>query len=174
MAALPQGEELDGSVAPPNDFDPIETGNYNVVMKTSNGGPKEDGRYVVGMQFQVIDGPSENRTFWLNFNFTNPKSQMNQDISRKQITQIANAAGIGIFADTDALLAIPINMSVKLKADPGYAPRNEMTTVKPYDASVAAAPPARPAARAAAPAAPARAGAPAHAGAPARAWAPKK
>lgn len=173
MAALPDGAQIDATVVPVDDFAPIEAGTYNVALKLSNGGPKDDGRHTIGLQFEVIDGPSEGRSFWLNFNFTNPKSQMNQDISRKQITQIANAAGLGVFADTDELLGIAINMSVKVNSKGGYN-NNELGSVRPYDPAAVAASVARaPAARAAVPGqrAPAAAGAPA--GGPARAWAKK-
>lgn len=130
MPALPQ--EMNGDDAPENDFEPIDSGSYNATIIGSNGKKKDSGHYVVGLQFKVDDGPKTGRTFWLNFNFINPNSAVNQDISQKQLRQIAKAIGISAFDETEALHGRAMNITVKRKEDPGYSPRNEMSSVRPY------------------------------------------
>lgn len=128
MAALP--DQLNGDDAPENDFEPIDAGAYNTQIIASNGRQKDNGVYTVGLQFKVIDGPKEGRSFWLNFNFLNPKSAINQEIAQKQLKQIAKACGVSTFGNTEDLHDKPMNITVKRKT--GDFEGNEMSSVRPY------------------------------------------
>lgn len=138
MAALPQG--LNGDEAPENEFEPIDAGAYNAEIIGSNGKSKDSGAYTVGLQFKVIDGPKDGRTFWLNFNFLNPKSAINQEIAQKQLKQIAKAIGVSTFENTEDLHGRAMNITVKKKT--GDYEGNEMSSVRPYQ-NAGAKPPAR-------------------------------
>lgn len=128
MAEL--NEELDGDEAVErSNF--IAGGSYNVQAINSNRKDKETGLVQLGFQFQVLDGERENQTFWLSFNFKNPKSQQNEDISRDQLKQIAKACGVGIFKTTEELHHKPFNMSVKVVEKDGYT-NNSMTGCRPF------------------------------------------
>lgn len=129
MAHLPTA--LNGDDAPANEFEPIEPGSYNAQITASNGKAKDGGLYVVGLQFQVLDGPMENRTFWMNFNFLNPKSAMNQEIAQKQLKQIAKACGVSVFEQTEDLHGRPLNITVKINEHNGYR-SNQMSSVREY------------------------------------------
>lgn len=130
MVALPQGG-LDGNDAKPSEFAPIEAGTYNVQIINSKGGEEKEGRYRIGLQLQVVDGEEENRTFWLNFNYINPNSQENQEISQEQLRRIAKACNVGMFGKTEDLHNIPFTITVKVNdKNPQYV-SNEMTSCKP-------------------------------------------
>lgn len=129
MAALPQ--ELNGDEAPENEFEAIDAGAYNAEIIGSNGKSKDNGLYVVGLQFKVGEGPKEGRTFWLNFNFLNPKSAINQEIAQKQLKQIAKAIGVSTFENTEDLHGRAMNITVKKREYNGNF-SNEMSSVRPY------------------------------------------
>lgn len=129
MAALP--EQLNGDDAPENDFEAIDAGTYSAEIIGSNGTKKDDGRFVIGLQFKVGEGAKEGRTFWLNFNFLNPKSAINAEISQKQLKQIAKAVGVSVFENTEDLHGRAMTITVKKREYNGNF-SNEMSSVKPY------------------------------------------
>ena len=129
MAALPQ--QLNGDEAPENDFEAIDAGSYNAEIIASNGKQKDNGLFVIGLQFKVGDGPKVGRTFWLNFNFLNPKSAVNAEIAQKQLKQIAKAVGVSVFENTEDLHGRAMNITIKRREYNGNF-SNEMSSVRPY------------------------------------------
>lgn len=130
MAELP--EELDGDQAEERK-NWIDAGTYNVVVINSNlKEPNDKGVQQIGLQLQVIDGPKENATFWLSFNFVNPGSIQNQDISRNQLKLIAKCVGVGMFKNTEDLHDKPFTIGVTVKESGGYT-NNNISNIKPYE-----------------------------------------
>lgn len=135
MAELPDDEDLNGEDATERSSH-IDAGSYNVQVINSNRSDDEDsGIIAFNLQFQVLDGAKEKQTFWLRFNYRNPGSAQNQDIARDQLRQIAKAAGIGLFKDTEALHDQPFNITVNAKTSEKNGNtyvNNNMTGAKPY------------------------------------------
>lgn len=129
MAELPD-EGLDGNDAQERK-NYIDAGTYNVQVINSNRKDKDNGLIQLALQFQVIDGDHEKETFWLNFNYTNPASQQNQDISRDHLKLIARACGVGHFRNTEDLHEKPFCITVNAKESNGYT-NNNMTNAKEF------------------------------------------
>lgn len=119
----------------------IDAGTYNVQIINSNRKDKDNGLVQLAFQFQVLDGPHEKETFWLNFNYVNPNSQQNQDISRDQLALITKVCGAGFFKKTEDLHEKPFCISVKVKEDGGYT-NNTMTSAREFQNGGVSAKPA--------------------------------
>ena len=128
-----------GDYDPADDFSPIPAGEYVVMMTEAVVDYTSKGGQLVKLTYTVMDGEFQGRKFWSNHNIvnSNPKAE---EIGRKEISRIAHAIGQPKLSDTDQLLNQVVRVTVIIKQDAGYAPKNE---VKKWEAHNPQAAPAQ-------------------------------
>ena len=76
-------------------FDPVPSGKYPVIIKTSNVNPlkppKQGG--LLQLQYEVIDGPGKGRTIYDRLNLWN-ESDQSREIANKQLSAICHVLGV--------------------------------------------------------------------------------
>ena len=138
-------------------YEPIPEGEY--ILKALEAEEKEtnrgDGSYIK-TKFEVVKGEYAGRLLWQNFNINNPNEKA-QNIGRQQLVAWATACGKPDADDTDKLLEKPFKASVVI--EPGKNGYKDSNKIKAFlfnqdDAPARkAAPAAKPAPKASAPAA---------------------
>ncbi len=142
----------------PDEFELLPPGDYvaQIIQSEIKDTKSGNGRMIV-FTFSIAEGEKEGRLAWARINFINPNAQA-QSIGRKELGNIARAAGVSKFSDTEELHYKPLIITLGVKNDPTgqYRPQNEIKAYKPISgpgaAAGEAAPP--PQERQAAPAAP--------------------
>ncbi|UYM16224.1 DUF669 domain-containing protein [Endozoicomonas euniceicola] len=108
-----------------DDISPLPAGDYVVVVTDARLIPTKSGGRMVTVTYKVMEGQSQGRSLWSNHNIYN-QSDKAQEIGRKEISRIAHAIGQPQLSDTDQLLNQVMTISVIIKQDPGYGPKNEV------------------------------------------------
>lgn len=138
-------------VAPKQDFEVLEPGEYPVVIVKSDMQPTKAGTgKMLVLEMDVCDGPAKGRKVWDRLNLENPNPKA-VEIAERTLSAICHATGVLNVSDSEQLHGRPMVAVVKVKPAEGqYGPGNEIGTYKPLGASGAA--PAQQAAQQAAPA----------------------
>lgn len=114
----------------------IAPGWYTACIAKSD---KEDaksggGNAYIAFEFEVTEGDSKGRRFWLNLNLWNTNSQA-VEIAQRELNTIMHACGKLRISDTEELHGIP--MQVKLGYEKGNKDRNKPNAYKPLNAAPA-------------------------------------
>lgn len=140
-----------------DNFAPIPAGDYPIVITESEMKPTKSGTgQYLQLVLEVIDGPMKGRKLWDRLNLVNSNTTA-VEIAEKALSQICHAVGVLRPQDSVELHDKPLQVTVTVKDDPQYGPRNECKGYKalgdaaPAPAPAAAAsqappPPAQPAA----------------------------
>lgn len=134
---------------PMREREPVPAGTYRAQIIESELKPtkKNDGRYLQ-LTWQIVDGPYKGQYMWDQLNLQNPNSQT-VDIAQRQLTSICRAIGVTKVGDSGQLHNKPALLTVTIKQDAGYAPKNRITkydvvdgaTIAPASQSAAAGTP---------------------------------
>ena len=114
-----------GDYDPTDEFAPIPAGEYVVMITEGNVDYTSKGGQMVKLTYTVMDGEFQGRKLWSQHNIVN-RSPKAEEIGRKEISRIAHAIGQPKLNDTDELVNKVMRVSVIIKQDPGYNPRNEI------------------------------------------------
>jgi hypothetical protein len=116
-------------------------------MKPTRAG---NGSYL-SVEFTISSGNGANRKLWANLNLDNP-NQQTVDIARRELSAICHAVGVLQVNDSDELLGreLMVDVAVGKRRDTG----EDQNVIKGYSSISAPMPAAKPAAPAAAKAAP--------------------
>jgi hypothetical protein len=84
------------------------------------------------LTWELVGGDYDGRKVWQNINYlnNNPKAQ---EIGQKELARILLAFGLPGLSDTEELHFRDAMITIKIKQDPGYEARNEVTRVGPVD-----------------------------------------
>lgn len=109
-----------------NRYDPIPAGKYHMhVFEIVQNRNKLDTGSYLKVEFQVLDGPHENRRVFYLFNVDHPNDQT-VEIAQKELAQLTEAVGLDGFSDTDELLNQPFIGTVGIRRDLDYGAQNTM------------------------------------------------
>ena len=124
-----------------NDFEPIATGWYEVVMtKGAMKDTKAGNGKRLACEFDVIGPAYAGRKLFHGFNMVNPNAEAVK-ISQRQLGDFAEACGKEEVQDSDELIGIPVLAKVKVKeAKGGYDASNEIVTFKALGGAQPSAP----------------------------------
>lgn len=142
------------NVEPNSPFEPIPNDKYRAAITESEIKPTKNGngRYLQ-LVWEVLEGPFKGRKIWDRLNIDNPNQQA-QEIAQRTLSAICRAAGVLHVKDSQQLHDKPVFITVVVKQDSGYEPRNDIKKYEPVEGAAAqpAAATAAPAATASAPA----------------------
>lgn len=150
------GQPFDPNAVPPaQDFAPLPTGEYPVIITDSEMKPTKrgDGQYLE-LTFQVIDGPSKGRLVWARLNLENPSPKA-VEIAQRDLSAICAAVGhTVVLTDSQKLHNRPLVIRVEF-VPAGPKNQRDGNEVKAYKRLEGAVPQASPFAQAPGAAAPA-------------------
>ncbi|WP_163387934.1 AAA family ATPase [Endozoicomonas acroporae] len=110
---------------PADEFEPLPPGEYLTMITEASLDNTKSGGQMVKLTYTVMEGQFEGRKLWSQHNIVN-SSPKAQEIGRKEISRIAHAVGQPRINDTEQLLQQVIRITVVLKQDPGFGPKNEV------------------------------------------------
>ena len=110
---------------PADDFEPLPAGDYLTMITESSLENTKSGGQMVKLTYTVMEGAFEGRKLWSQHNIIN-SSPKAEEIGRKEISRIAHAIGQPRINDTEQLLQQVVRITIVLKNDPGYGPKNEV------------------------------------------------
>ena len=110
---------------PRDDFEPLPAGSYVTMITEASVQPTKSGGQMVKLSYTVMDGQYQGRKIWSNHNIINNNPRA-EEIGRKEISRIAHALNFPKLADTDQLVNKVVQVTVIIKSDPGYSPKNEV------------------------------------------------
>ncbi len=114
-----------GDYDPADEFEPLPAGEYLTMITESSLDNTKSGGQMVKLTYTVMEGQFEGRKLWSQHNIVN-SSPKAEEIGRKEISRIAHAIGQPRINDTEQLIQQVIRITVVLKQDPGYGPKNEV------------------------------------------------
>lgn len=118
-------------VEPSAGFEPLPAGEYRVcIVGSEMKATKSNTGQLINLELQVLDGPYQNRKIFERINWINPNPQA-QQIGRGTLSAICRAVGILTPSDTTQLHNRPLRCKVKIKRDPEYGDKNEVTSYSP-------------------------------------------
>lgn len=117
------------TVQPQDSFSPIPAGTYNARATKAEMRPLKSGNgLALALTFQVMDGQYANRQVFANLNVqhTNPDAQR---IAQQQLSTLCHAVGALKISETTLHLLCnkPVRIRVKIRQDPQYGDRNEIS-----------------------------------------------
>ena len=135
------GYDLTGSydehAEPSGDFSPIPAGTYRARIEEASIediSKKDNKGRCLKLTWKVETGPHDGRLVWQRLNMW-AENMNNLDkvisIANSQFAAIRQAVGKTIVNNTDELLHIPCDIYVMVVESAGYAPQNEVKSVKP-------------------------------------------
>jgi beta-mannanase len=135
------GYDLTGSydehAEPSGDFSPIPTDTYRARIEEASIediSKKDNKGRCLKLTWKVETGPHDGRLVWQRLNMW-AENMNNLDkvisIANSQFAAIRQAVGKTIVNNTDELLQIPCDIYVTVVESAGYAPQNEVKSVKP-------------------------------------------
>lgn len=142
-------EGFDANDVEPNEgFTPLPAGEYQAIIIASEMKPTKagDGQYLE-LQFQILNGPHQNRKLFDRLNLVNKNPQAVQ-ISKGTLSAICRAVDVRTPKDSSELHNKPLTMVVKVKKDrdgnfqneiSGYKPRNTEAPAQQSEPAVASA-----------------------------------
>jgi hypothetical protein len=102
-------------VEPSLPFEPLPAGKYVAIITASEMKPTKAGTgHYLELAFQVIDGPSKNRTVRGRLNLDNPNATAVQ-IARAELSAVCRAVGVLAPKDSVDLHDLPLVITVKCK-----------------------------------------------------------
>ena len=110
---------------PADEFEPLPAGDYLTMITESSLENTKSGGQMVKLTYTVMEGAFEGRKLWSQHNIIN-SSPKAEEIGRKEISRIAHAIGQPRINDTEQLLQQVVRITIVLKNDPGYGPKNEV------------------------------------------------
>ncbi len=115
---------------PVDDYTPLPAGKYQTIITESELTLTAKGGYLVKLTYTVQDGEFQGRKLWSNHNIFNNSPQA-QEIGRREISRIAHAIGRPAASDTDEFTHAEVQVTVIVKNDNQYGPKNEIMVWKP-------------------------------------------
>lgn len=137
-------------------YDPLPAGTYTAKIAEATVGETKSGtgRYIK-LRWDILGPSHQGRVVFQNLNVRN-QSAMAEEIGRAQLGEVMRAVGLPRIEDTDQLVGGEASITLKIRQDNNFGPRNDVTTVKALSgraepAAMPSAPPAaaKPAPRAA-------------------------
>ena len=110
---------------PADDFSPMPAGQYVTMMTEATVENTSKGGSMVKITYTVMDGEFQGRKIWSQHNIVN-RSPKAEEIGRREISRIAHAIGQPSLANTEQLVNQVVRVTVIVKQDPGYSPKNEI------------------------------------------------
>lgn len=127
----------DENAEPSGDFSPIPAGTYRARIEEASIediSKKDNKGRCLKLTWKVETGPHDGRLVWQRLNMW-AENMNNLDkvisIANSQFAAIRQAVGKTIVNNTDELLQIPCDIYVTVVESAGYAPQNEVKSVKP-------------------------------------------
>ena len=116
---LPQGNT--------GNFEPLPAGWYTATisqaeLKDTKAG---NGQYIK-LRYDVTGPSHQGRVVFGNLNIKNPNPKA-EEIGRQQLRSIMEALGIARLTDTDQLIGGNLKVKLKIKSDPQYGDKNEVS-----------------------------------------------
>jgi len=127
---------------PDGEFAPLPAGDYmaQIVESDVKDTKTGDGKRL-NLQLEIMSGPYANRKVFDGLNISNPSAQA-QGIALRQLAAITTALGLPSIDDSEELHFKPLMIRLKVKNDPAYGPKNEVSRYMPVGGGRASAPPA--------------------------------
>ena len=119
---------------PADDFSPMPASEYVTMMTEANVENTSKGGSMVKITYTVMEGEFQGRKIWSQHNIVN-RSTKAEEIGRREISRIAHAVGQPALTDTEQLINQVIRVTVIVKQDPGYSPKNEIKKWEPANGS---------------------------------------
>lgn len=117
-------------VDPSQSFDPIPAGEYQAQLVESSMESLKSGQgEYLKLQFEVMAGPFAGRRLFTNLCLRHPNTQT-VEIAQRQLSALCHAAGVFQLQDSQQLHGRPVVVKVRVKDDPQYGPKNEISTFK--------------------------------------------
>jgi len=123
----------------PQDFSPLEPGEYPAMIIDSGIDEKKNGTEQVWLQYEVIDGASKGRKIrhWYTVKCANEQAV---EIGLRQLRNVCESMGLAGITQTEELHDKPLVIVVGFRKDDKE--RNEVKNVKPFGSVPPAAEPA--------------------------------
>lgn len=115
-------------VAPQTGFEPLPAGKYRAHITESEVKPtkKGDGGKYLQLTWEILDeGPYKGRKVFDRLNIQNSNATA-QEIAQRQLSAICHCTGQMKLKSSAQLHHIPVVLTLKVKQDVGYEPRNEI------------------------------------------------
>lgn len=155
MAFLDQAITLDSlPVSERGGFEPLPAGWYTARISSTEVRPTKSGsgKYIA-IRYDITGPTHQGRVVFGNLNIRNP-NPVAERIGKEQLGELMRAIGLAQMTDTDQLVGADLSIKLKVRADEGYEPTNDVGGFKAIGnpmprASAPAAPQAAPASAAA-------------------------
>lgn len=123
---------FDASKYEPQGFDVLPAGEYECVLVASQKKPAKSGpdRFYLELEFQVLNGPCQNRKFWDRLNLWNP-NETAVTIAKGMLSALCRAVGVLTPKDSAELHGKPLRAKLKVKKSDEFGESNEVTAYKP-------------------------------------------
>lgn len=132
---MPANLNFDASgVAPQSGFDPLPAGKYRAHITDSEVKPTKNnsGQYLQ-LTWEILDeGAFKGRKVFDRLNIVNANATA-QEIAQRQLSAICHCTGQMKLSNSQQLHHIPVVLTLKVKQDAGYEPRNEVSKYEPAE-----------------------------------------
>lgn len=127
--------EYDVNAEASTGFEPLPAGTYLARIVDAKKDPvsrRNDHGDCLNLTWKVADGEYEGRLFWQRINlwFRGNNEAIVREVANRQFAAIREATGVPMPQTTDELLERDCLVTLKIKHDPGYDPKNEVSSVK--------------------------------------------
>lgn len=120
------GFELNEEEYPQTNFEPIPAGDYVAQIVDEQTKFTRSGGEMIVLKWKILEPERyADHIVFENVNVFNASADA-QRIARERISNIMRAAGMKGISNTEALRFIPLKVSVIIKQDVGFEPKNEM------------------------------------------------
>lgn len=118
------------NVEPSAPRDAVPAGDYQAILVKSERklNTKKTGE-LLALEFQILNGPFQNRKLYANLNIRNASAQ-SQQIAWAELSALCHAVEVLSPGDTQELHGIPLIVTVKVDKDSDRGPQNRITGYK--------------------------------------------
>lgn len=141
MPLLPKKANTEGNQDTLDDRSPVPAGDYvAAIVKTEFKQTKAKTGHYLSVQFKILEGEYKGRALFTNLNLDNP-NPVAVEIANKELNSICSACGLADVEDSDELLNIPMNVTVKIEeGNAQYPASNSITSYDLAEGAVTEAP----------------------------------
>lgn len=130
-------DETEGTTA----YEPLPAGDYVAQIVYSETKETSKGGTMLVLQYEIIDGPHSGRKVYDNLNIINA-SKKAEAIAHGMLKNVCLACGLNTGWPEDSLLLHekPLAITLGVKNDPNYGPKNNVKKVEPVGGNSSQAP----------------------------------
>lgn len=135
--------EYDANAEATTGFEPLPAGQYVARIVDAKKDPvsrRNDHGDCLNLTWRVSAGDHEGRLFWQRINlwFRGNNEAKTREVANREFAAIREATGVSMPQTTDELLERDCTVTLKIKKDEGYDPKNVVSSVKALEGTAPA------------------------------------